>query len=373
MVLFYLSKFLDLLVDIQSCPIDVPRREEKLFDSYNNYKITSEEVVAVKVDARLEHIREKNFDEETILTQKKILKEIVRRYTDSKLELPVRGSKMYLIAPIRHCQLCDGRLKVKPRRYKEAIIYSLTGSYVGDVYLQECSSCKATVYPSYSEFYSDGGCYRKYHDGSYKFFSITSETFFDTLYLEHFCEDLFTCHSRISHVVEKYNRLSGKFPLKLQRVLPAFLMFAIKKRLGSLQFPVLRNKFRSLDTEQIFKFIYPTLRRTVDSIWLNHECSRCATRVCVMDGAQKIYRTVCAAKPTKVTIRGSLNQFNDCINSPLPGQRFCHVHLNDQYGETEDQLDHGVMTRSKRKELGIDVDFLISPGSCRKPEAVTTR
>ena len=92
-----------------------------------------------------------------------------------------------------------------------------------------------------------------------------------------------------------------------------------------------------------------------------------------MDGADKAYRNVCAAKPEKVRTVGELNHFNCCVNSPLPGKLFCAVHLNDKAGETSIRLDHGVLTRARRKELGLEIDCLSSTVGCRKPDKVMTR
>ena len=51
---------------------------------------------------------------------------------------------------------------------------------------------------------------------------------------------------------------------------------------------------------------------------------------------------------------GHLNEFTACGNSPLPTKHFCEVHMNDQSGDTADRLDLGMMTRAKRKEMGLD-------------------
>ena len=44
-----------------------------------------------------------------------------------------------------------------------------------------------------------------------------------------------------------------------------------------------------------------------------------------------------------------------------------------QSGDTTERLDHGVLTRAKRKELGLDADCLSSTVGCRKPDKITTR
>ena len=37
---------------------------------------------------------------------------------------------------------------------------------------------------------------------------------------------------------------------------------------------------------------------------------------------------------------------------------FCKTHLDDNPGDTAERLDTGIITRSKRKDLGISVDEL---------------
>ena len=82
-----------------------------------------------------------------------------------------------------------------------------------------------------------------------------------------------------------------------------------------------------------------------------------------MDGAQKIYRTRCAAKAEKITQVGRLNEFLACSAAPLSGKKFCINHINDKCGDSAARLDSHVITR--RQELGLDEDILTT-GGCRK-------
>lgn len=47
--------------------------------------------------------------------------------------------------------------------------------------------------------------------------------------------------------------------------------------------------------------------------------------------------------------------------------------MNDQSGDTADRLDLGMMTRAKRKEMGLDINFLTTTEGCRKREAINVR
>ena len=111
----------------------------------------------------------------------------------------------------------------------------------------------------------------------------------------------------------------------------------------------------------------------VDAKWKNHECGGCKTKIVVMDGAAKLYRTVCSARQEKITNRGELNQFTACSNTPLRFKQFCKNHIDDKSGEVKERIDVGVMTRQKRRELGLDVEELTSNEGCRKKENITVR
>ena len=53
--------------------------------------------------------------------------------------------------------------------------------------------------------------------------------------------------------------------------------------------------------------------------------------------------------------------------------QYCRTHTGDKQGDAEERLDTGMMTRAKRKELGLDLDFLTTTEGCRKREAITVR
>ena len=49
----------------------------------------------------------------------------------------------------------------------------------------------------------------------------------------------------------------------------------------------------------------------------------------------------------------------------------CEVHINDEAGDTPDRL--GVMTRGRRAEMGLDINFLTTAEGCRKRDAINVR
>ena len=179
--------------------------------------------------------------------------------------------------------------------------------------------------------------------------------------LQDLSEDVFTCEVRISSYVEKYNRVwkSSNVIMSKKRIFEAWMIYIIHERI-KVQFEMKRKESRNIDIEAICSELYPLLRESVDQKWLRHKCEKCKTRLVVLDGNCKAYRTVCRARGEKIISTGRLNEFTCCVASPLPSKEYCSVHLNDGTGSTIERLDTGVVTRSMRKELGLDIDELTS-------------
>ena len=377
MVYINLSKLLLLIQAVQACPRGIPNRVQKLFDNYESITSSSDDIVSVAVSVGLERLKESNVDDEDQKRKKSIISDIITTFTESPFRIPTQPSKIYLISPLVMCDHCKtgSLVTVRPSRTgKKAIVYTKNGAQVAELYHKHCTQCLATVYNCYTEYKIDNILTRKYLDSKViKYFSLTTETFFDCELLDLLTEDLFTCDCRISNFVHKYNRLNDTRKLNKKRIFYAWLIFSINKRINGVEFPVIRSIDKNLDIEETCKVLYPELRKFVDAKWLHHICKNCTTRIVVMDGAAKVYRTTCAAKSEKITNFGSLNEFTACSNSPLPGQDYCRAHMNDKEGDSGSRLDIGMMTRAKRKEHGLDLDFLTTTEGCRKREAITVR
>ena len=258
MVYVNLSKLLQLVVAVTGCPYEVPKREEKLIAAYLGLTASSEHQVSVAVDPKFERIREISIDEEKMDIRKLILTDIINQYTESKLDVPKKNEKVYLISPLSSCLFCDGNMVVVKSRHggKKAVVYTTTGGVNAFAYMKHCSKCCACAFPSYIETVTEPELKRKYLNNN-----------------------LFTCYSRFSFIVEKYNRLFKNIPLLKKRLIDAYLIYAINTRLGGIQFPVVRDKFRNINIEDTCKFLYPQLRSSVDSKWKRHQCSLCSTRI----------------------------------------------------------------------------------------------
>ena len=378
MVKLNLSKLLQLIDAINSCPVGIPNRVTKLFDTYEKISATSDYVVSVYVSAKLERLKETNLDSEENQRKKAIFSEIIESISKSPIGAPCcNENKIYLISPLEMCNNCgsDSLVAVKPSVHgSEGIVYTRAGSQPAEVYHKHCRQCLATLYSCYTEFGGEPQTRRYLPLSDIKYFSVTTKTFFDVKLLEELTEDIFTADCRITSFVEKFNRLNTfSVELNKKRIFYSWLIVSISKRLlHCTEFPVIRDKDRNLNIEAVCSVLYSSLRKNVDAKWLKHICKKCEKRTLVMDGAAKVYRNVCAAKPEKIISRGELNQFRACSNSPVPGDVFCNNHKGNKNGKSDERLDVR-MTRSKRRELGIDVDYLTTTEGCRKRENVNVR
>ena len=379
MVKVNLSKLAQLIDATNNCPVGIPNRVTKLFETYEKFCATSDYDVSVYVSANLERLKETKLDREESGRKLAIFSEIVERISKNYVCLPrCNESKIYLISPLETCNNCgaDSLITVKPSRHgSEGIVYTRTGSQAAEVYHKHCCQCAATLYSCYTEFGEKNSLTRRYLPlCDIKYFSITDKTFFDVKLLEELTEDIFTADCRITSFVEKYNRINtSSVELNKKRIFSSWLIFSTSKRLlHCTEFPVIRDKSRNLNIEAVCSVLYRSLRENVDAKWLKHICRKCDKRTLVMDGAAKVYRNVCAAKPEKIISRGELNQFRACSNSPVPGDIFCNDHKENKEGESAERLDVRI-TRAKRRELGIDLDFLTTTEGCRKRENVNVR
>lgn len=372
-----LSKLLLLVQAIQACPVGVPKRVDKLYHDFQSFRSTSDHKVSIHVSMSLERLVETDLEKEDEKRKRLLVADIIKTYTDQCFRFPTNQAKIYLISPLITCDNCGigSLVVVRPsRKGRAAVVYTQNGGQECELYHKYCDKCHSSVYSCYTEHKVGDKVIRKYlRSNQIKYFGVTTETFFEKSFLESVTEDLFTCHSRVTNIVEKYNRLNPeKITLNKKRLFSAWIIFSVNERFN-IEFPVIRTFDNNLDVDAVCQFLYPKLKKLIDEKWRSHECVNCSTKIVILDGACKVYRNVCAARGDKITNYGEFNEFTACSNSPLPGHQFCQTHMDNKSGETCERLDIGVMTRQRRKELGLDIDQLSSSEGCRKQEDITVR
>ena len=293
MVLFRLSKFNILLQAIRTCPIGIPQREEKIFESYHKSETVPDDLlISVSVSVNLERCKEKIVDEEEPRRRRLIIADLIKQHSSRSVSFVPQLSKTYLLSEAFECFLCKkGMLIVqRPSRLgRQAVLYTKNGPVAAEVYHKQCNNvdCRASYYPCYIEFFKGDVIVRKYNRTSEKVFSITNETFFDTDLLDEFTEDIFTCTSRVHNIVSKYNRIHTGAALNYPRIFSCWLLYSVYKLTGQLEFPVLRDSHRVLDVENICRYLYEGLNKFVSEKWFPHICDGCDSRCVVLDGAAK--------------------------------------------------------------------------------------
>lgn len=382
MVLVNLSKLIKFIGFISETPKGITKRNSKLITAYTNLEKKTDDEVSIKMPASLERFKEKHLDAEVTERKFEILEQLINDYTKSSINIPESNDvKKYLVPTPCTClnENCSGQELVicRPSKTENCVnIFKLNEVLEGEVYRKLCCLCQSIYYYNYWEVMDSSGLnIRTYYDTKEElFFSTTNETYFEKKMLEQLTEDIVTCNVQFVNWATAYNRLKskGKCEISYKLIIPAWIIFCIWQRM-SVSFPVIRDKSRHLDIESICAILYPKLRHQIDKKWLSHICDKCATRLVIMDGDAKAYRTVCSADVTKNITKGELNEFIACAESPLPGKDKCLHHLEDESRTPPERMDYGMMTRARRKELGISIDLLTTEEGCRKREAITVR
>ena len=99
-----------------------------------------------------------------------------------------------------------------------------------------------------------------------------------------------TCNVQFINWATAYNRKNRnqeEISLSYEQLIPVWLLFEVSRRID-LRFPVVRDTSRHLNIELVCEYIYPKLRKCVDLKWIDHNCSRCSSRLVVMDGNMKV-------------------------------------------------------------------------------------
>ena len=386
MVLINLTKLVKFIDIVNKTPKDVSQRRTRLVKAYDGLAADGDFTVSITLstDAAI-RLKEIILDDESGERRVSILDELINNLTDRTVFIPDSVmSKVYLIPSITKCinPTCREQLLVMCRPTRTAHIVSVfTVSCVleGEVYRKSCQLCKTIYYYNYMETQDVYGnlkrSYYKSDECNEPYFSITNETFFEKALLSRLTEEIVTCNVQFTNWSICYNRLYSKDQRQMdhRRLIGVWLMYEMWRRID-VAFQVVRLLSRNIDVETVCESMYLKLREHVDKEWLSHNCKFCHTRLVVLDGDAKAYRTVCSAQPDKVITLGQLNKFIECARSPVSGKDKCLKHISDAGVDDKcERIDFGTLTRSRRIALGIDNDCVTSGEGCRKRENITQR
>ena len=292
MVLINIGRLIHLIQEINACPIGFPERQSFLWEAYSSYKETPDsEFVSISTNRDWRWLDERKLQDEDVVCRKAVVEELTERFTRYKTVVPLLPTIIYLVPSAKICPQCGAGLKVvRPDRMgKEAVGYTRHGPRRVISFHRACKECSTVLHYNYSDSpQQHGGFVRKFNNSHENYFGVTQNTFFSIALLEELTEDLFTLDTQFDKFCVKYNRIHSAEPkLYRKRVYPAWAMYSISKRIP-IEFPVKRDASRNVDFEEAYKKIYPELKEVIDKKWLLHKCSRCATRLVVMDGNMKV-------------------------------------------------------------------------------------
>ena len=292
MVLINIGRLIHLIQEINACPIGFPERQSFLWEAYSSYKETPDsEFVSISTNRDLRWLDERKLQDEDVVCRKAVVEELTERFTRYKTVVPLLPTIIYLVPSAKICPQCGAGLKVvRPDRMgKEAVGYTRHGPRRVISFHRACKECSTVLHYNYSDSpQQHGGFVRKFNNSHENYFGVTQNTFFSIALLEELTEDLFTLDTQFDKFCVKYNRIHSAEPkLYRKRVYQAWAMYSISKRIP-IEFPVKRDASRNVDFEEAYKKIYPELKEVIDKKWLLHKCSRCATRLVVMDGNMKV-------------------------------------------------------------------------------------
>ena len=181
---------------------------------------------------------------------------------------------------------------------------------------------------------------------------------------------------------EIYNNIwPSQKPLHKRRLEDAWFIHKILKHVTKFA-PWPRNKNSELDVEKLCLQVYEFIRKRIDSKWMTHVCSEvgCKERLVVIDGNEKLYRTICAAEKSKIIgDQGNINTYDICIRNPTRGNqhsdasKFCEEHINGKSGEGKMVIDLRPITRSFSRMLPLTVTSGLGCKEDKKVDRFYTR
>lgn len=257
-----------------------------------------------------------------------------------------------LVPPVLQC--CELRLAIR-NRPSFPLVFTKAGTYIAASYHGQCQKCGTSYYPS---FYGNGEEQILYNFEQLKSLQISAQTAFAIDYLDNVTNQLSICSSTFESIAELYtisnmdmdnDRLSNlvdfgrvssstDIPWKLnpQRLEEAWFIHRIglfyRGVLNVNMHTELHNCRRKV--EKLCKEVYDIIVKESPK-WIKHACfvPGCSERFAMLDGNEKLTRTMCSAPKCKVKIpKTGISVMSVCPNTPqLGGNRhkalkYCNVH-----------------------------------------------
>ena len=248
---------------------------------------------------------------------------------------------------------CCGKLiKIEGRYFAKLSIFTEHGVIAGRSYHGTCKCGKSFYYGYIDDKVNNT---RTFDSNCVDFLLFTSNIAFSINLLTHTDFQISIGVVSFQSAAEIYNNIwPGDCLLSKQCLENAWFVFKIIKYVRCFD-PWPRNAQKELDVETLCDQVYEYIRSEIDKKWINHVCSEvgCKERYIVMDGNEKLYRSICGAEKSKIIgVSGDVNSYDLCIRNPIRGNqhtqssKFCFSHLDGKKGEGRQNIDLRPVTRS---------------------------
>ena len=104
MVLINIERLINLIQEINACPIGFPRRQSILWKAYYSYQEKpATEFVSISTKQDWRRLDERKLEDEDLECRKAVVEELVERFTRSKTDVPLLSPIIYLVPSTKIC------------------------------------------------------------------------------------------------------------------------------------------------------------------------------------------------------------------------------------------------------------------------------
>eukprot|EP00438_Fugacium_kawagutii_P031201 Skav220796 [mRNA] locus=scaffold150:236840:244810:+ [translate_table: standard] len=232
---------------------------------------------------------------------------------------------------VRRCGACNGALQTGAARVVPCV---RSFAQVENILLLTscCVRCSRKYFGPWAEFNEGVQRIKLLVEDSPQYFCVTQNLLFATSFLEAVTQLLVNCGGSFRGIV---NMLQPKISIKARtletQLRDAWLQFSLGMFLGKDPAPI-NYAFARNGMEQWCRQLQQKVLLAFQKRWLlKHRCAKCSRGILGIDGNAKVRTKLCANTDDGVWECEPLHAhcLTGCQNAPIPGRKFCGVHLRD--------------------------------------------
>ena len=234
------------------------------------------------------------------------------------LSLPLSGKSDRILIPTTY-YCCGYLLNIIPY-YASMPLYTNNGIVSCRSYHSKCRVCKVNYYHGFKE--DKNGKNREFEDiNQLDVFLFNSGIAFTLQFVRYVDKMICIGAVNFEKIAEIYKSLHS-VEVNADRIETCWFLYRILHHITIFEEWPRKNKNKELDVERLCGLVYNSIKDKLHKKALEHICDEigCKERFIVIDGNEKLFRALCAAKPEKIiSVPGEVNRYNVCIANPLRG------------------------------------------------------